>query len=370
MAEKFHKLQDLLIDSYDLGAPLEIEEGELLLEVATKTVQLKLKLNILGTDPSQISSVTVHIECLNDAAEVITDLSPFSFCYMDIFLLKGKSFGNDTPIILDPRVRKVNVKLTRVVFIDTSTWGPSIEQIKFPKQKSITSLNPQLVEQHKRNISALSRATKAIYRYLPEQLASNWLCTCGRPNLPNTITCVRCGLSKEIVFHITKEILQKDLDDFLDLQLQEKKALIKTDEITVPPASITKKNSSGQMKTPEPSRKNLPIDNTVKVLMAVYIFLAVLSAVAAILMDEPFCTTVIVILWLVILFKLYKLYAQAVNPTESPASLYRAKCPTCGSPNIHKISAANKAGNAFLFGIYAVGHINKTFECKDCKYKW
>ena len=46
------------------------------------------------------------------------------------------------------------------------------------------------------------------------------------------------------------------------------------------------------------------------------------------------------------------------------------KCPTCGSPDIEKISMKSKVGKAVLFGVFAAGKISKTFKCNNCKYQW
>ena len=45
------------------------------------------------------------------------------------------------------------------------------------------------------------------------------------------------------------------------------------------------------------------------------------------------------------------------------------KCPTCGSTNIKKISAASKAGGMFIFGIFSKT-AKSQFQCEDCGYKW
>lgn len=45
------------------------------------------------------------------------------------------------------------------------------------------------------------------------------------------------------------------------------------------------------------------------------------------------------------------------------------KCPTCGSTNIKKISAASKAGGMFMFGIFSKT-AKSQFQCEDCGYKW
>jgi hypothetical protein len=46
------------------------------------------------------------------------------------------------------------------------------------------------------------------------------------------------------------------------------------------------------------------------------------------------------------------------------------KCPTCGSTNIGKISLKSKVGMGALVGVFAIGHIAKTFKCNSCGAKW
>lgn len=44
-------------------------------------------------------------------------------------------------------------------------------------------------------------------------------------------------------------------------------------------------------------------------------------------------------------------------------------CPTCGSNKIEKISGVSRAASVGVFGL-ASSKIGKTFECKNCGYKW
>ena len=55
---------------------------------------------------------------------------------------------------------------------------------------------------------------------------------------------------------------------------------------------------------------------------------------------------------------------------EYGISSYTAKCPTCGSPNVTKISTASKVGKVVLFGIFAIGNSEKTFKCNNCGMKF
>ena len=44
-------------------------------------------------------------------------------------------------------------------------------------------------------------------------------------------------------------------------------------------------------------------------------------------------------------------------------------CPTCGSPNIEKISIGKKMRGSFFFGFMSKD-VRSTFHCKNCGYKW
>lgn len=57
------------------------------------------------------------------------------------------------------------------------------------------------------------------------------------------------------------------------------------------------------------------------------------------------------------------------QPISSPKPQYIPKCPTCGSPNIKKISATKRWVGVGLFGL-ASSDVGKTMQCEDCGYKW
>ena len=50
-------------------------------------------------------------------------------------------------------------------------------------------------------------------------------------------------------------------------------------------------------------------------------------------------------------------------------SQFQPKCPTCGSPSVQKISAGKKIAGGAMFGIFS-SSVRKTYECKNCGYKW
>ena len=61
---------------------------------------------------------------------------------------------------------------------------------------------------------------------------------------------------------------------------------------------------------------------------------------------------------------------ESKNEAELKAQNNVPHCPTCGSTNVEKISGLNKVASGALFGIFSLGHISKTFKCKNCGYKW
>ena len=45
------------------------------------------------------------------------------------------------------------------------------------------------------------------------------------------------------------------------------------------------------------------------------------------------------------------------------------KCPNCSSTNINPISGLNRGVSVAMWGIFSK-KINKSYECKNCKYTW
>lgn len=60
---------------------------------------------------------------------------------------------------------------------------------------------------------------------------------------------------------------------------------------------------------------------------------------------------------------------QSNQQSATPSSTNQPHCPTCGSTDIIKISAAKKAMGAGLFGLFSKT-AKSQFECKNCGYKW
>lgn len=64
-------------------------------------------------------------------------------------------------------------------------------------------------------------------------------------------------------------------------------------------------------------------------------------------------------------------YSKETEPLKTQDQINEtvAKCPTCGSTDIKKISTTNRTASVMAMGI-ASSKIGKQFECKNCGYKW
>lgn len=211
---KYIRLQELVIDTFNLDAPVEIEKGALLLESTSKTVLLQLRLNVLE-DVNEISSTSLNIYGFTDSGEPVEGFSPFTYTFSDVYLQGKKTFGDRTPIILDPRIRKVNFEIEKVVFRTGDVWRNTEGYFTPPTQKPVSSIKGELLPQFERETNLLSQADEKNFLYIPQQFADYWLCTCGRPNKTDAKACSKCGLHREVVFHITNEdYLRSNLQKF------------------------------------------------------------------------------------------------------------------------------------------------------------
>jgi hypothetical protein len=213
--ERYFRLQELILNSFNLNAPVEIEKGALLLDNETKSVILQLKINILIDNIKLVSSVRFSINGFDDAGDEIEGFCPYYYTFRDIYILAKKTFGDRTAIVLDPKVRKVNVAIGRVVFVNGTIWENNNREILPPKQRNLNTLSLELLEQLEREKDNFPAEKVDTFRYFPQQEDDYWLCTCGRPNRKIGAHCCRCGIRKDRQFStINITNLQKNLEEY------------------------------------------------------------------------------------------------------------------------------------------------------------
>jgi len=230
---KYYCLQELVFRSYIIDCPVEIEKGSLFLDTQTKAVSLQLKLTVQGNNYKEISSVTLKIFGFDDAGDEVQGINPIIYTYMDVFLLGEKSFGENTSIIVDPRIRRIKVDLARVVMLNGNIWKFGGSEITPPEQKPISTLRNDLLEQLKRDTGHLQSKEFERVEFFPKQLDEYWLCTCGRPNNNTADKCTRCNLSKEWTFKFVNEMsIQTRLNSYLEkVQLEQERVQLEKERV-------------------------------------------------------------------------------------------------------------------------------------------
>lgn len=60
---------------------------------------------------------------------------------------------------------------------------------------------------------------------------------------------------------------------------------------------------------------------------------------------------------------------EAYLARKAEEKKYIPKCPTCGSPDVKKITGGKRWLTTGLFGLGS-SNVGKTMECNNCGYKW
>lgn len=64
-----------------------------------------------------------------------------------------------------------------------------------------------------------------------------------------------------------------------------------------------------------------------------------------------------------------QLMLNQIKEQKERQQQFAPKCPTCGSPNIEKISVRKKIFGGAMFGLFS-SDVRNSMRCKNCGYKW
>lgn len=235
--QRFTLAQEIGISGVDLDCPVEIEKGALLTDNETNKVLLQLKLNIVGIDYRQLSSVNLRIFCFDDLGDYIAGFHPYKYSFTDINLYGVRSFEDGTPILLDFRTRRVEVTIEKIVFTDGHERYPAGHLIQPPEQKRIDTLSIELRDQVNRDtFLLLPDENREHIQFIPMQLDDFWLCTCGRANRNRDVKCGRCGIDRKWLFRNLSETgIQRNLERYEETlqQIYEEEKQIKEQRLVV-----------------------------------------------------------------------------------------------------------------------------------------
>ena len=165
----------------------------------------------------QIQAMQVNVRCYNVWREPVEPADGYQ--YLDLRTSRDTPFGGEEKISLpDPTTRVVEVVIQRLVFAD----GTLLKQEQNPE--TITPpvplsqiLDDELLEEYKSQ-------TFRNARFVPAELGSLWVCTCGAVNRAEEKSCHLCGDSLAVLTgHLDKNRLQQSIDEKKRIQ-REKEA--------------------------------------------------------------------------------------------------------------------------------------------------
>lgn len=198
-----------------LDCPVEITKGAILFDALKNTCVLQLKLN--NTTIESISSVMLEVICFNDEEVPLNANNPIKYTYS--VPSNAKFFGSDYLIDTNlNNVCSVQIIIKKVVvntgYIWEYTEHCSVErksQVPLPKIfKKLLECN-QYVQDNSR------------IQFIPIDNGRYWTCACGKQN--STSQCIKCGLTKDIIFSmVNTTTLKSQLDEYLN-ELEEKSIL-------------------------------------------------------------------------------------------------------------------------------------------------
>ena len=153
---------------YTAGCPVVVSAGALLRD--TRQPRLVAQLKFTRISAADLSALTVHIQGLDVAGSVTTELD---FRYENISARRGASFGQYIAVSLPlGETCRLRVKAVSAEFRDGTVWIPASD--------ALWGVLP-----------AITRSDTGAF--VPAEPADLWYCSCGAVNRKDEPRCHRCG---------------------------------------------------------------------------------------------------------------------------------------------------------------------------------
>lgn len=176
---------------YIAGSPVVLAAGALLEDTKIPRLVAQLKFQSLSAKP--ITSLTVSLRCLNRDG---MDVGGVEFCYENLTVQRGQTFGQHTAIVLPLEgIYSFAVTLSAVTFEGEGAWTAPVAAVwvTLPDFAPLegTLADPYLLD--------LSRKGLPKGKYTYDTPADLWYCTCGGVNHSAEIACHRCNAKRSLV---------------------------------------------------------------------------------------------------------------------------------------------------------------------------
>lgn len=181
--------------TFDINAHIDNLECYIEIENDTPVALISFE-NISEKSITAIKFIAKGYTAFGDEIKV-NDKEFFTIIIQDICIRPNKTVTNIREKLPDKNIRDVVLQEYVVKFVDNTVVkyeGANEIQVDLIKLASYPD-GKELVE-------AVKYFTSLQFEYMPVQLDSGWVCTCGRYNHNNLKKCSCCGSSKEGAFNI------------------------------------------------------------------------------------------------------------------------------------------------------------------------
>lgn len=194
----------MLVDFY---SPVELRSYEIMKSKHKDLVYCAV--SFLNLSEKTLSSVEFSLFCYDSFGQPVGGEPPTNevrATFQDKQVVSGKNFGEEelVPLSDHPTTRSVEVIVNKVAFADGSIWEKGDYEL-------IDLQTAKLSGQEQEDLKKVAGAEAVCYAREEDDF---WQCACGRGNLPDAESCIRCGLEKEFVIQLcsSKEKVSEELE--------------------------------------------------------------------------------------------------------------------------------------------------------------
>lgn len=183
-------------NSWDVKLPILLLKANILKNEADGAITFSAIFKNLrkNTISSAIFELVVYDKMFNEVQRLK------SLSYKNIEVKEAGVFGADKIIALNSDAMNIDIIVKNLTYADGSTWVNKFNQkfdtSKHPKKISefLGFLDSEFLGENNLNSDT--------YEYIPKEIDSSWICTCGTDNETNNSICKECGMEKLKLFNL------------------------------------------------------------------------------------------------------------------------------------------------------------------------
>ena len=180
--------------------PILVKETQI---ASTKDNQIIFNMLVQNISTQQITSIYIDIKCYNPLKQQLESVN--NKAVLDLHINSGETWSSKNLVVLpNNTTRKCIVTIRNIVFNNEDIWTneklQEIQAIDICNNPEPLNLTDNLADEFYNHLMEKTNINSAriIYTYKPLNTDKYWYCACGQFNISDN--CVKCGLSKEIIF--------------------------------------------------------------------------------------------------------------------------------------------------------------------------